>query len=737
MDRRWPVARDKKHTSQNVVFVTFLPDELRLAYTVLLNALIFWCAYRLVRKLTPTSDPLQRSLDASLLTLITIYVSVGVPGIAFMLSPISMGVAALALCGGMELLTRRVRTPGLDPASTTQLSRIDRWIVAFAFFFVLGYVGIVAYIQRSSPVLSHDALTYHVPAAIYWLQTHHLGLFDVWFYNPANTYSPLTGSMFIAWLLGPMGNDVLGKFAQAPAMFVVLLGMIQLCRVMGTSAAMGAIIGIAAVTSRPFISQSTIAKDDLWLAAFFLMAMVGFARLTSNKIRDNPGLNNPGLSRFLVEHFDAFRIGAAVGMFFAIKYTALFSLPLFLLLIDAPFRAKWRVKEWAIAVGVAFVLAGPWYVRNWVLTGNPLYPTDVAIGGITFFHGMFTAVRSDEFGSLARDWANLTKGYFQMTPQVAWPLFTLWIAAIVLWLVAALLRVKRELRQPIVRAAVLGPILGLLLYFTKSPYAEMRFIYPSLLLMFATDGLLLTQLRVVHGAAPLIAAALIALFAAGTGFVVPMGPTFTAQAFAYGAVGALVWFGMIAVRRRSHSAFALICTLACLLLVGLVYVAWPSFMEEARAQPGPTWAMEQSYGPMGEAWNWIREAENVPTDAPLAYANTYLLYPLYGFELKRPVFFVPGRPNLHHLHDLPRFEEPTTGEFIPRRVVPLTNRNFDADYWVRELRKSGAKYLFIGKQDLSAPEKSFYPPELDAARTHPDVLTEVFDNPSAAVFQVR
>jgi hypothetical protein len=194
---------------------------------------------------------------------------------------------------------------------------------------------------------------------------------------------------------------------------------------------------------------------------------------------------------------------------------------------------------------------------------------------------------------------------------------------------------------------------------------------------------------------------------------------------------------MIAVRRRSSSAFALVCTLACLLLVGLVYVAWPSFMEEARAQPGPTWAMEQSYGPMGEAWNWIREAENIPADAPLAYANTYLLYPLYGFELNRPVFFVPGRPNLHHLHDLPRFDEPTTGEFIPRRVVPLTNRNFDADYWVGELRKSGAKYLFVGKQDLSAPEKSFYPPELDAARAHPDVLTEVFDNPAAAVFQVK
>jgi hypothetical protein len=255
--------------------VTFLPHELRLAYVVLLNALIFWCAYRLVRKLTPQNDVLQRSLDASLLSLIVIYLAVGLPGVSFILSPISMGVAGLLLCGAMELLTRRIRSTESDIVAPQPLPTLDRWIVAFSFFFVLGYVGIVAYIQRSSPVLSHDALTYHVPAAIYWLQTHRLGLFDVWFYNPANTYSPLTGSMFIAWLLGPMGNDVLGKFAQAPAMFVILLGMIQLCRAMGTSASIGAIIGIAAVISRPFISQSTIAKDDLWIAAFFLIAMVG------------------------------------------------------------------------------------------------------------------------------------------------------------------------------------------------------------------------------------------------------------------------------------------------------------------------------------------------------------------------------------------------------------------------------------------------------------------------------
>jgi hypothetical protein len=697
--------------------LTFLPDELRLAYVILINALIFWAAYRFVSRVTPQNDKLQRSLDASLFTLIAIYLAVGLPGISGLLNPISMGVTALLLCALIEWFGRKLAKATELPTGAQALSRFDRWIVGFSFFFVFGYVAIVAYIQRSSPVLSHDALTYHVPAAIYWLQTHRLGLFDVWFYNPANTYSPLTGSMFIAWLLGPMGNDVLGKFAQAPAMLVILLGMIQIGRAMGASARVAALIGIAAVCSRPFISQSTIAKDDLWLAAFFLMAMVGFAK------------------PFMQDRLGPYRVGAAIGMFFAVKYTALFTLPIFVLVIDAPFRARWRFKQFAIAIGVAFLLAGPWYVRNWILTGNPLYPTDVAIGGVTIFSGMFTATRSAEFGNLARDWANLTKGYFQMTPQVAWPLFTLWFTSIILWLVALLLRAKPVLREPLVRAAMFGPALGLLLYFTKSPYAEMRFIYPSLLLMFAAVGLLFSHADEIHPAIGISLASILAAFAAGTGFVIPWGPTFTGSSVAIGLVGIASWMGMAVLWRKNRNAFAVAGTVVILVVVGFVYTTWPGFMQEARRQPGPTWAMEESYGAGGEAWEFVRD--DLPPEDPLAYTNTYLLYPLYGFELNRRVFYVPGRPNLHHLHDLPRFDEPTTGESIPRRVVPLTNRGFDADYWIAQMRKSGAMYIFIGKQDLSAPEKSFAPPELQIARSHPEVFGQVFDNQAAAIFQIK
>ena len=41
------------------------------------------------------------------------------------------------------------------------------------------------------------------------------------------------------------------------------------------------------------------------------------------------------------------RIGIAIGLFFATKYTAFLTAPLFLLVIDSPFRAQWTISQMA------------------------------------------------------------------------------------------------------------------------------------------------------------------------------------------------------------------------------------------------------------------------------------------------------------------------------------------------------------------------------------------------------
>ena len=74
--------------------VTLLPDELRLATLLIVNAFVFFAAYRFVRKFTQ-QDGLAASLDALLLHYVIQYVVVGSLGLIGVLSATSMMLMAL------------------------------------------------------------------------------------------------------------------------------------------------------------------------------------------------------------------------------------------------------------------------------------------------------------------------------------------------------------------------------------------------------------------------------------------------------------------------------------------------------------------------------------------------------------------------------------------------------------------------------------------------------------------
>src|SRR5208282_3177851 len=122
---------------------------------------------------------------------------------------------------------------------------------------------------------------------------------------------------------------------------------------------LAALIALACVISRPFIAQSTLAKDDLFVAAFFTVVVANLSPVR--------------LQRPLAP----MRLGIALGLLLATKYTAMLSAVLFLLALDAPLRAGWRLRHWAAAGICALLLAAPWFIRNWILTGNPLFPTTI------------------------------------------------------------------------------------------------------------------------------------------------------------------------------------------------------------------------------------------------------------------------------------------------------------------------------------------------------------------------
>jgi hypothetical protein len=687
---------------------TLTSDEFRLAYALLLQVAALVGAWRFVRRRVGT-DAVDRAADVLLLNFLVQYLAVVVPGLLGVLHPLTIGVATLAMSAGLYLAPTRVRIdegPPVGPA-------VDRWVLLGCTLFAVGYLATVAWEQRYAPVLAQDALTYHFPAAVQWLRRGRIGLFETWFFNPANTYSPLAGSTFIAWWVAPFGHDVLARHVPVPALILVYFAAVRLVRAVGARPAVAGIVGAALVLSQPFIRQSIIEKDDLYLAAFFACFVAGCA---ADRLRDPLG---------------SCRLGIAMGLLLATKYTALMALPALVLLADAPVRARWPVRRYAVALGVVLLIAGPWYLRNARLTGNPLYPIDVKVLGVTVFRGLFETARSGKIRGLGSVVALLTTRD-QSLP--VWPAVTVGIAFVAAWAG----RFRRVAGDPLTRICLLGPIVAIAIFWRTAPYAEVRFVFPAFILVYAAAAIgILAWVRSGPLQIPLAAVILVPSWATGfsiEGQIAEAVAGYVGGAFLVTLIGlAVAWvLDRSPAHRRaiawSGAGFAACCVAA------YTYVEWRASIRNPEYSHSWAWnreAREKAHGDLARAWIWV--CDTLPPTEPLAYTNTYLVHPLSNFDHTRPLVYVPTRRGVNHIHDLPHLPGgKLPGERLEPAFVAAMVQDTDADGWLAKLKASGATLLFVQR---NGPVAS--PPEIEIIRAHPGRFEMVFENPAAMVYRLK
>lgn len=664
-------------------------------HTVLLNTVVFGAAWRFVGRRGVT-DPVQRWMDVLLLCFAVQYVSVGVTGLVGMMSGAWVGIVAL-------LISVALASPKpVAFIATRSISNQSRLIFTSALLFVCGYVGMLVWVQRALPPTSNDVLTYHLPAAVTWMQAQRFELFQTWFYNPANTYSPLAGSVFAAWWMLPAHDDTFARFVQVWPWVGVFAGAVHLTRSVVEARWRGAgdqprtlaiacLIGAAVVLSRPIISQATVAKDDLY-ALFFFLCVVGT-------------IGRPGLS----DRLAPWRVGLALGLMLATKYTALMTLVLLIVALDAPLRA-WRWKQWGVALGCVLVLAGPWYVRNWVQFGNPIFPQRFTLMGTTILPGLIDLKRSEALTSLQGVWRTLCGAYHSLPPVTAGAVMLGWVGLIV--------SARRAiLRDPLLRLAVVGSAGGVLLFVMRSPYAEFRFVYPSMVLMFcgAGAGCVAMGLRAsVAGAMVLCALSVL------TGFNALGNEALSSLVMQFVLSGvALAGLGLV-LKRLPRAARAAGVIGAGAVLVVMVAINGSRFVESDQDAEIASW--RDTYADSADVWDMTRTF--VPAGATLAYTNTFLVHPLYGPGLSRTLVYAPVVPGVRRLADLAPVPDAVSGEqLIPQVVMSLT-RDPDEQTWLDHLRQTGATHLLVMKNQ-SGIGLADSPIELTWARKRFPVIASV------------
>jgi hypothetical protein len=238
--------------------------------------------------------------------------------------------------------------------------------IAVAFAAVFQVVFLMAAL---TPTISKDAISYHVPAAQYYLESGYLeplpsldmpiGDRDIFSQGHASAYSyyPQSYEEVLTVALAIGGWPAM----QFTAPLFYLLGLLVLSATGGTLGLtrFQRVIGLVGAISLPFAhwSGSTI-KNDMAMASFQLLAF--FCVFEAWKRKTGPWL---------------ILAAAFLGLSFGVKHVALFGgIPIGLLILYVLWRRKHRWR-WLAFIALAFTVSGTfWHVRAYVMKGSPVYP---------------------------------------------------------------------------------------------------------------------------------------------------------------------------------------------------------------------------------------------------------------------------------------------------------------------------------------------------------------------------
>jgi hypothetical protein len=641
-------------------------------------------------------------------------------------------LAAFAAAAGCSLVVRPPERPAIAmPDIPIPLAMIALPLLAF-----IVAVGLV-----QSPLTLYDAVSYHLVFPARWLQDHRLSIVPTPFSDPAQAYQPGNGELFFLWLMLPFHGDLLARIGQLPFLLLAVASLYAIARRCGAQAEHAAYAPFFFVLARPVVEQAVGADVDLVCTSALLAAIhLGLVANETEAARDWA------------------LWGVIVGLFAGSKYLALVYLPVLLVL---PLWRGPRLKAlWAVPGLSAFAL--PWYARNWIVAGSPIYPASLKVLGILVARGAF-----------AREAMN--HSVFHVTSVRLLPAIIahaigpatalVWLPA---WCAGIAVAVARRRWWPAAYVAAVPLAIILLFWFGVPDNGDSRFLLPAvavamvpLTLSFGADrgwnaclhaAYLIGAIWILVGAPrqlPMSLPWFMGDWLALDGLVSPAAlPLF--------AVWMAVTAGLVyGVRRRSTNAVPLLTSafgLACMILA---IDATASHAKDASSllTLSPTYVRAG----MIVGWDWVHR--NI-THATIANTGNNLPYPLFEHNLTNRVRYINIDRHVDwRFHDYARGRKDApvdapgrlaraSGQLMP----PLPEGTAEGasrpryerwegyrEAWLSNLKSAGVTHLFVSV--LSAYEVDFvshnvegFPIEDDWARADPGAFTLVYENGQVRIY---
>ncbi|WP_165073950.1 phospholipid carrier-dependent glycosyltransferase [Paludisphaera rhizosphaerae] len=697
-----------------------------------------WSVARSVLR-QPRGTP--RVLATALLAWVWITVGTQLLGTLGLLQPAGLvGWSLLGAGVGLAAMMRR-QTESDDLPPPVEPTGWEGWVAVGLLVWAALTLGLPSLLYPVKVV--SDGPIYHLYFAARWWKAGKLILVASPFGESAATYFPANGDLWFSWLMTTWGGDRIAKLGQAPFLAMACLAAFASARELGASRTSALVASSLFGTCAPLILFSFEPNVDTIFVAGYLTAAFFFLRYA---------LGRDGLAALLLG-------GLAAGEALGTKSVGnLFVPPLIAVACWAIVRRERAARP--VLVGGATILAGLaatsafWFARNALLTGNPLYPLTVKLGGATLLAGWYgpDAMRSSIYHLPVGEWRALGDILVAVFDARTVPL---WLAAILgCWAVGR----SRRPGDGWVWAFALGAVVNIALYWLFIPYrTQQRFMLQGIGLAVVPLALLLDRARWLR----LLAVAIMAVHVM-TPQSWPFGPgdanvPWDLDPRIPNAMGSLVPL----VERMGRSmqgggVSGVIDLLAPALAAGLAVYAWSRWQRGLRGTVAWTAALVALGIMVGVGWlrispfagdsrllffpnfpdfyrGWTElDVRSGPAGSRVAYAGTNIPYYLMGTNLRNEVRYVnvegPADWLIHDFHRRALAEG--RGEWTNARPGWDRERP-DFNAWLKNLRAEGVQLLVVtkvnpGEGSHNVADAQGFPVERGWADSHPDVFEPLY-----------
>ena len=338
--------------------------------------------------------------------------------VPFGILALAVGVFALGMVARLPLSRTADRALAGPAAAPKEVSRPswDAQVCLGLLWMAAIFLGIRS-LLLGVKVIS-DGPIYHLYFAVRWWKAGKLFPVAAPFGENAATYFPANGELWFTWLLTSWGSERLAKIGQAPFLLMAMVAVWACTRTLRIDRSASLVAICCFASSTPLFLFSFESNVDTIFAASYLTAAAFFLRT----MRGEGGMGDLTLG--------ALAAGAAlgtktVGVVFLPPLMAMTALGL--LTRPRPFAI--RLREVAVLCVIPMFTCGYWYFQNALLTGNPLYPLNLVVGGRTILSGCYgpDAMRESPYFLPIENWRALIDILFTVTdPRVA----PFWVAAV-------------------------------------------------------------------------------------------------------------------------------------------------------------------------------------------------------------------------------------------------------------------------------------------------------------------